>query len=148
MFYAVCVVAGLAVISYEINTFLHSASLFGGGVELRHGWRRTAVAWDDIRVATGAIAVRLNGVPAHAGLPLRLRLADGREVTVSADLLDFAALADRVHDETLARLLPRAAKSLGNGKRRAFGPFTVGPGGVTFGGETLPWEEYGGVSFP
>jgi hypothetical protein len=139
---------GAALLWIQIDIRLRSVRLYTGGIEVRFAGRRTVVAWDDIRAVAGGIPVRHRGVPAHVGGPMRLELADGRRVTVPSFVRNFDVLADRVHEEVLARLLPAAERELRRGGRLRFGPLAVERAGVHFDGRVLPWERFGGFSFP
>ena len=146
--FVVCAGFGLTLLWFHVDAGLGSVRLFTGGLEVGYARRRTAVAWDDIGAVTGAVPVRHRGTPAHVGGPLRLTLRDGRRVTVPGTVQDFAALADRVHEEVLARRLPAAERTLRGGETLRFGAITLGPDGFRVAGRVLPWPAFQGFSFP
>ncbi|HVK10465.1 MAG TPA: DUF6585 family protein [Gemmataceae bacterium] len=128
-------------------------------------WHRGAVAacpWDEIR------AVQLSGLPDKAvlvrqtdadGLPeclwfdlaksakklfgtsITITRSDGEQVDVSSILGDFAALGERIQQETFRHLFPRHWASFQDMQTLSFGAVEVGPGGISVGKDTLRWPE-------
>ena len=146
--FLLCIGGGGLLLWIQAEARLNSVRLYQHGLALRSLGRQTAVAWDEVQAVTGAIPVRYNGAPAHVGGAMRLDLRDGRRVTVPGSVKDFPVLADRVHAEASARLLPGATQRLREGARLDFGPLSVDRAGLHLDERTLLWADFGGVSFP
>jgi hypothetical protein len=100
--------------------------LFENGFVLRQGACRV-VLWEDV----AAIFDRQVGFGAQAERRMRLRLTDGRDLTVENTYRNFGPFADAVQDAVRADLLARCQEILRKGEAVSFGQLTLSPRGLS-----------------
>jgi hypothetical protein len=155
---------GLYLIGFAVRGLKMWVLSYPTGLFVWHRGRVLAFPWDEVR------AVQITGLPDKAalnrpdgeatdaywydltrsgrrvfGTTITLTRADGEQVGLPSTLGDFAGLGRRVQEETYRRLFPTAWDDVRAGQLAAFGPVSCGPGGLTIGKETLPWDQVGGL---
>jgi hypothetical protein len=136
------------------------------GLFIWHRGRVVAFPWDDVK------AVQIAGLPDQAvlhraddednptgtfwfdlsragrrvlGTTIVLTRADGEQISLPSTLADFAALGQRVQEETYRRLFPVMLEAFQSGQALSFGPVICMLGGISVGKDFLPWNQVAAV---
>jgi hypothetical protein len=124
-----------------------SIYLYRGGF-IRTRWGNSApVHWNQVKELQQSVTRRYRrnrytGNTKYVGTTYMytLRTIDGKKFIFRNGIKDVENLGDQLSQEITRTLLPKAIMAYQAGQNVTFGSFTVSPGGVSNGYETLSWD--------
>jgi len=122
--------------------------VFEHGFAYTRGRRTREFAWDDIEAFSESQQVykdSLTGLRSGTGYSYFVRRRDGESLKMDNEVGGVRELGERLREETLKRLLPRAAESVARGEAAHFGKYTLTREAVAHGERRLAWADVGRV---
>jgi len=153
---------GLYLITFAVRGLKLWVLVYRTGVFVWHRGKVLAFPWGDIR------AVQMTGIPDKTvlqqdldprqmpktvwydleksrrrvfGTTITLTRTDGEQVSLFSTLDSFAALGQRVQEETFRRLFPSYLADLQDGSKLDFGPLKCDRDAIYVGKKSLPWSQ-------
>lgn len=122
--------------------------IYERGFSFTRGRRTREFPWDEIESFSESQVVYRHartGLESGTGYSYLVRRRGGESLKMDNEVGGAGQLGDRLREETLARLLPRAAEQVARGEAAHFGKFALTRAGVAHGERLLAWADVGRV---
>lgn len=121
--------------------------VFDTGLVRASGSKNEVVRWDELATVFQDITHYYRyGVRTRTRHVYTLFTRDNRKVLLTDSIVNVEALGNTIQQEVTRRLLPQYTQAYNSGGSVTFGRFTLNKAGLSYGGETIPWEQVEAVN--